>query len=36
VIFAEHKMLYEMTGEVPEESYVIPFGEAISCARVAM
>ena len=28
VIFAEHKMLYEMTGEVPEESYVIPFGEA--------
>jgi pyruvate/2-oxoglutarate/acetoin dehydrogenase E1 component len=28
VIFAEHKLLYEMTGEVPEESYVIPFGEA--------
>ncbi|MDT7776836.1 MAG: acetoin:2,6-dichlorophenolindophenol oxidoreductase subunit beta [Pseudonocardiales bacterium] len=28
VIFAEHKMLYDMTGEVPEESYVIPFGEA--------
>jgi pyruvate/2-oxoglutarate/acetoin dehydrogenase E1 component len=28
VIFAEHKMLYDTTGEVPEESYVIPFGEA--------
>jgi pyruvate dehydrogenase E1 component beta subunit len=28
VIFAEHKMLYDMTGEVPEESYAIPFGEA--------
>jgi pyruvate/2-oxoglutarate/acetoin dehydrogenase E1 component len=28
VIFAEHKMLYDVTGEVPEESYVIPFGEA--------
>jgi pyruvate dehydrogenase E1 component beta subunit len=28
VIFAEHKMLYDMSGEVPEESYAIPFGEA--------
>ncbi|MDT7754033.1 MAG: acetoin:2,6-dichlorophenolindophenol oxidoreductase subunit beta [Pseudonocardiales bacterium] len=28
VIFAEHKMLYDMVGEVPEESYAIPFGEA--------
>lgn len=28
VIFAEHKMLYDTSGEVPEESYTIPFGEA--------
>ncbi len=28
MIFAEHKMLYDMAGEVPEESYAIPFGEA--------
>jgi acetoin:2,6-dichlorophenolindophenol oxidoreductase subunit beta len=28
VIFAEHKMLYDLSGDVPEESYVIPFGEA--------
>ena len=28
VIFCEHKMLYDITGEVPEESYTIPFGEA--------
>ncbi|MGH9041498.1 MAG: alpha-ketoacid dehydrogenase subunit beta, partial [Acidimicrobiia bacterium] len=28
VIFCEHKMLYDMTGDVPEESYTIPFGEA--------
>jgi pyruvate dehydrogenase E1 component beta subunit len=28
VIFAEHKMLYDVAGEVPEESYTIPFGEA--------
>ena len=28
VIFAEHKMLYDLAGEVPEESYAIPFGEA--------
>jgi len=28
VIFCEHKALYDMTGEVPEESYALPFGEA--------
>ena len=28
VIFFEHKVLYTMEGEVPEESYTIPFGEA--------
>ena len=28
VIFFEHKALYELEGEVPEESYTIPFGEA--------
>jgi pyruvate dehydrogenase E1 component beta subunit len=28
VIFCEHKTLYDMSGEVPEESYTIPFGEA--------
>ncbi|MCZ6720917.1 MAG: alpha-ketoacid dehydrogenase subunit beta [Proteobacteria bacterium] len=28
VIFFEHKMLYDMQGEVPEEPYAIPFGEA--------
>lgn len=28
VIFAEHKMLYDLAGDVPEESYTIPFGEA--------
>ena len=28
VIFAEHKMLYAVAGDVPEESYAIPFGEA--------
>lgn len=28
VIFLEHKVLYTMEGEVPEESYAIPFGEA--------
>ncbi|WP_341523754.1 alpha-ketoacid dehydrogenase subunit beta [Pseudomonas sp. G.S.17] len=28
VIFCEHKMLYGMQGEVPEELYTIPFGEA--------
>ena len=28
MIFAEHKMLYDIAGEVPEESYAIPFGEA--------
>src|SRR5262249_48300307 len=28
VIFCEHKLLYGVEGEVPEESYVVPFGEA--------
>ncbi|MCI0997952.1 alpha-ketoacid dehydrogenase subunit beta [Pseudomonas sp. ICMP22404] len=28
VIFCEHKLLYSMQGEVPEELYTIPFGEA--------
>ncbi len=28
VIFFEHKLLYPMKGAVPEEPYVIPFGEA--------
>jgi pyruvate dehydrogenase E1 component beta subunit len=28
VIFFENKVLYTMEGEVPEESYTIPFGEA--------
>jgi pyruvate/2-oxoglutarate/acetoin dehydrogenase E1 component len=28
VIFCEHKAMYDTIGEVPEESYTIPFGEA--------
>ncbi len=28
VIFCEHKVLYDETDEVPQESYCIPFGEA--------
>lgn len=28
VIFCEHKVLYPMKGEVPEEVYTIPFGQA--------
>lgn len=28
VIFFEHKMMYDDTEEVPDESYTIPFGEA--------
>ncbi len=28
VIFVEHKLLYLMTGSVPEEDYVIPLGKA--------
>lgn len=28
VVFCEHKVLYTLEGEVPEESYTIPFGEA--------
>jgi len=28
VLFFEHKLLYQTTGEVPDEAYTIPFGEA--------
>ena len=28
VIFLEHKMLYDDVGEVPDEAYTIPFGQA--------
>ncbi len=28
VIFFEHKQLYQLEGEVPEESYTVPFAEA--------
>ena len=28
IIFFEHKQLYQLEGEVPEESYTIPLGEA--------
>ena len=28
VIFCEHKVLYDLQAEVPEEAYAIPFGEA--------
>ena len=28
VIFCEHKVLYELEGDLPEEPYTIPFGEA--------
>jgi len=28
VIFCEHKQLYDLEGDVPEESYTIPLGEA--------
>ena len=28
VIFLEHKSMYDVTGEVPDESYTVPFGEA--------
>lgn len=28
VVFCEHKALYDTSGEVPEDSYTIPFGEA--------
>jgi acetoin:2,6-dichlorophenolindophenol oxidoreductase subunit beta len=28
VIFFEHKVLYTLQGDVPEEPYVVPFGEA--------
>ena len=28
VIFLEHKMLYDVSAEVPDEAYTVPFGEA--------
>lgn len=28
VMFFEHKLLYDMEGEVPDEPYTVPFGEA--------
>lgn len=28
VIFCEHKAMYEVSGQVPEDSYALPFGEA--------
>jgi acetoin:2,6-dichlorophenolindophenol oxidoreductase subunit beta len=31
VMFIEHKMLYNSRGEVPEEEYLIPFGQANVC-----
>ena len=33
VIFCEHKAMYDVNGDVPEESYTIPFGEANVVAR---
>jgi len=32
VVFFEHKLLYPILGDVPEEPYTIPFGEAV-CVR---
>ncbi len=29
VLFFEHKMLYSVKGEVPEEDYTVPFGNAV-------
>jgi len=31
VVFFEHKLLYNTKGEVPEEEYLIPFGQAKVC-----
>lgn len=31
VMFIEHKLLYNTRGEVPEEEYLIPFGQAAVC-----
>jgi len=28
-VFSEHKLLYDTTGEVPEEEYIIPLGSAV-------
>ena len=34
VIFMEHKNLYDTSGDVPDESYSIPFGELILLEKV--
>jgi len=36
VIFCEHKLMYDLRCEVPDEPYTIPFGEATSCATATM
>jgi pyruvate/2-oxoglutarate/acetoin dehydrogenase E1 component len=33
IIFIEHTALYSLKGEVPEEEYFVPFGEAEVCGR---
>jgi pyruvate/2-oxoglutarate/acetoin dehydrogenase E1 component len=35
VVFFEHKLLYNTKGEVPEEEYLIPFGQARVCREGA-
>jgi pyruvate/2-oxoglutarate/acetoin dehydrogenase E1 component len=35
VVFFEHKLLYNTKGEVPEEEYLIPFGQANVCREGA-
>lgn len=35
VVFFEHKLLYNTKGEVPEEEYLIPFGQAKICREGA-
>ena len=35
VVFFEHKLLYNTKGEVPEEEYLIPFGQARICREGA-
>lgn len=35
VIFIEHKMLYNVRGEVPDEEYFVPLGEARICREGA-
>lgn len=33
VVFFEHKLLYNTKGEVPEEEYLLPFGQAKVCRK---